>query len=56
VLALREQNPFPDKPPLYVRAQFYEYRYADAEERSKGMRRHRQLLGPYFPAVRLTNQ
>jgi lipase maturation factor 1 len=56
VLALLEQNPFPDKPPLYVRAQFYEYRYADAEERTKGVRWHRQLLGLYFPAVRLTNQ
>jgi predicted DCC family thiol-disulfide oxidoreductase YuxK len=55
VLALLEQNPFPDKPPLYIRAQFYEYQYADAEERSKGLRWHRRLLGLYFPAVRLTN-
>jgi predicted DCC family thiol-disulfide oxidoreductase YuxK len=55
VLGLLEQDPFPDKPPLYVRAQFYEYRYADAEERSKGLRWHRRLLGLYFPMVRLTN-
>ena len=23
-----ERNPFPDKPPTYVRAEFYEYTYA----------------------------
>jgi hypothetical protein len=28
VTALLERNPFPDKPPTYVRAQFYDYTYA----------------------------
>jgi predicted DCC family thiol-disulfide oxidoreductase YuxK len=56
VTALLESNPFPDKPPRYVRAQFYDYTYADAAERAKGFWWHRRLLGPYFPAVRLNRQ
>ena len=35
VTALLETNPFPDKPPTYVRAQFYEYTYAGAERRRR---------------------
>jgi predicted DCC family thiol-disulfide oxidoreductase YuxK len=56
VLALLETNPFPNKPPLYVRAQFYEYRFADSQERAKGLWWHRQLLGLYFAPSRLANE
>ena len=56
VLALLEKNPFPNRPPLYVRAQFYEYRFADNEEGAKGLWWHRRLLGLYFPMSRLSNE
>jgi predicted DCC family thiol-disulfide oxidoreductase YuxK len=53
VTALLERNPFPDKPPLYVRAQFYDYTYADSAEKAKGLWWQRRLLGQYFPEVHL---
>ncbi|MGO9757418.1 MAG: lipase maturation factor family protein [Roseiarcus sp.] len=56
VTALLERNPFPDKPPVYVRAQFYDYTYADAEEKAAGAWWDRRLLGDYFPPVRLRGQ
>jgi predicted DCC family thiol-disulfide oxidoreductase YuxK len=56
VTALLEKNPFPDKPPLYLRAKFYEYTFADSEERSKGTWWNRRLLGLYFPVVHLRGQ
>ena len=54
--ALLEKNPFPDKPPVYVRALFYDYSYADSEEKAKGLWWKRQLLGQYFPAVHLKGE
>jgi lipase maturation factor 1 len=56
VIALLLTNPFPDKPPLYVRAEFYDYTYAGAEEKAKGRWWDRRLLGLYFPASRLTGK
>jgi predicted DCC family thiol-disulfide oxidoreductase YuxK len=56
VTALLESNPFIDRPPVYMRAQFYEYRYAGSEERAKGLWWDRRLLGLYFPAVHLPNK
>jgi predicted DCC family thiol-disulfide oxidoreductase YuxK len=53
VTALLERNPFADRPPVYMRAQFYEYRYAGSEEKAKGLWWDRRLLGLYFPTVRL---
>jgi hypothetical protein len=53
VMPLLKRNPFPDKPPIYVRAQFYDYTFAKSEERSEGQWWDRQLLGLYFPAVHL---
>jgi predicted DCC family thiol-disulfide oxidoreductase YuxK len=53
VIALLEKNPFPDKPPVYVRARFYDYTFADSGERAKGLWWDRRLLGLYFPAARL---
>ncbi len=53
VMALMARNPFPDKPPMYVRAQFYRYTYSNGEEKAKGLWWDRRLLGMYFPAVHL---
>lgn len=35
VLSLLEANPFPDRPPAFVRALLYEYRFATPEERDR---------------------
>jgi predicted DCC family thiol-disulfide oxidoreductase YuxK len=56
VTALMKKNPFPDKPPVYVRALFYDYTYADSEAKAKGIWWDRRLLGLYFPAMRLNTQ
>jgi predicted DCC family thiol-disulfide oxidoreductase YuxK len=56
VTALLETNPFPNKPPAYVRAEFYDYTYADSAEKAKGQWWDRRLLGLYFPAARLNNE
>ena len=53
VTALLEATPFPDKPPIYVRAQFYDYTFAGSEEKATGQWWDRRLLGPFFPAVHL---
>jgi hypothetical protein len=53
VLALFQRNPFPDKRPLYVRAAFYDYTYADRAQKAKGYWWKRRLLGLYYPAVHL---
>ena len=56
VTALLEKNPFPDKPPVYVRAQFYEYTYTGGEQKAKGLWWDRRSLGLYFPTVRLKDE
>ncbi len=54
VTALLAHNPFPDHPPLYIRAQFYEYHFSSPEEKSKtGQWWDRRLAGIYFPASQL---
>jgi predicted DCC family thiol-disulfide oxidoreductase YuxK len=54
VTALLEINPFPGKPPLYVRALLYEYRYTSPEEKkATGAWWVRQLEGIYYPATDL---
>ncbi len=56
VMELMRRNPFPDKPPLYVRAVFYEYTYADRAQQAQGQWWDRRLLGLYFPSVRLKRE
>jgi predicted DCC family thiol-disulfide oxidoreductase YuxK len=52
VAALLEKNPFPGKPPRYIRAQVYEYTFTDAAAKSKtGAWWQKKLLGAYLPPV-----
>jgi predicted DCC family thiol-disulfide oxidoreductase YuxK len=54
VIALLARNPFPDKPPQYIRASLYEYRFTSlSERRATGNWWARTYAGPYLPAVRL---
>jgi hypothetical protein len=53
VIALLARNPFPDKPPRYLRAKFYAYTFSTPEQKAHGLWWNRRLLGLYFPAVRL---
>ena len=53
-LSLIRKNPFPDKPPRYIRARLYEYHFTTRDERKQtGAWWKRTLTGPYFPAVSL---
>lgn len=55
VLALLERNPFPDIPPLYVRALFYDYTYTTAKEyKETGEWWKSKLVAVYFPAANLS--
>ena len=56
VTALMERNPFPDKPPVHVRAQFYDYTYSSGEEKARGVWWDRRLLGLYFPVAHLKGE
>ncbi|OGW83881.1 MAG: hypothetical protein A2Z83_00630 [Omnitrophica bacterium GWA2_52_8] len=52
VLRLLKTNPFPDEPPLYIRAMYYRYRFTDPETRRKtGAWWDRQGKGMYMPVV-----
>jgi lipase maturation factor 1 len=52
VLALLESNPFADGPPKYVRAQLYDYRFADRRTHIlTGQWWVRRPEGLYFPQV-----
>jgi hypothetical protein len=54
VLSLLRTNPFPGKPPHYVRALLYEYHFTTpAERKQSGLWWKRTLAGSYFPAVSL---
>jgi predicted DCC family thiol-disulfide oxidoreductase YuxK len=56
VTALLSSNPFafPHKPPLYVRALLYDYRYSSRQEKDRtGAWWVRQPQGIYYPAVAL---
>ncbi len=52
VLALFAANPFPQKPPTYVRAMIWQYWFTSiAEKRKQGLWWRRQLLGLYAPEL-----
>ena len=56
VTALLERNPFPDKPPTYVRAEFYDYTYAGNDDHAAGRWWNRRLAGLYFPEAHLKRE
>jgi hypothetical protein len=57
VTSLMQTNPFADdKPPLYVRAQFYDYTYSSRQEKARGLWWDRRLLGLYFPEAHLKDK
>ncbi len=50
VIGLLENNPFADKPPVYLRADFYDYHFTTREEKEKtGAWWERRLVRLYFP-------
>lgn len=54
VLSLLRVNPFPQKPPRYVRAELYEYHFTTPEQRKlTGAWWTRSFSGSYFPAISL---
>jgi hypothetical protein len=54
VLALLKHNPFPDRPPRYVRASLYQYRFSSpAIKKKTGQWWVREMVGSYFPVVSL---
>ncbi len=54
VLALLGNNPFPIRPPRFVRALLYDYRMTDpATRRRTRTWWRRELLGTYFPSAYL---
>jgi len=54
VLALLAKNPFPEHPPRFIRAQFYNYKFTDfTERRATGAWWKREFIGKYMPVVSL---
>lgn len=54
VLKLIKHNPFPDKPPKYIRALMYDYEYTTLDEKkATGNWWKRRLMGEYSPTYSL---
>ena len=54
VVGLLADNPFPDRPPRWIRARMYRYTFTTGAERNAtGRWWNRELLSEYFPAVSL---
>jgi predicted DCC family thiol-disulfide oxidoreductase YuxK len=54
VTQLFARNPFPQKPPRYIRATFYRYRFTTSDQhRQTGAWWKRQELGEYLPPISL---
>jgi len=52
VLGLLEDNPFPSRPPRFIRAELFDYSFADAETHARtGAWWSRRPLGLYLPPV-----
>lgn len=55
VTQLMEYNPFPNSPPIYIRAEYYEYTYTSPEEKEKtGAWWKRRWVMLYLPEVHLS--
>jgi predicted DCC family thiol-disulfide oxidoreductase YuxK len=56
VSALLEKNPFPDHPPHYLRAEFYDYQFTNfSERRATGAWWKREPVGEYLPTISLSD-
>lgn len=54
VLSLLEKNPFPDRPPKYIRADLYIYQFTtEHDRRTTGNWWRRQFVEHYLPATKL---
>ena len=54
ILGLLRQNPFADRPPSFVRARLYRYRFTSWQElRASGRWWNREPVGDYVGPVRL---
>ncbi|MBI3615381.1 MAG: lipase maturation factor family protein [Candidatus Omnitrophica bacterium] len=57
VLALLKTNPFPEKPPRYIRAVLYDYRFTDLSgRRATGQWWRREFKGVYCPVLSLRSE
>lgn len=57
VLRLLAENPFAVKPPRYIRARLFDYRFSTPEEKAQqGVWWQRTLLREYFPTIRLATK
>ena len=57
VLGLLGYDPFPGRPPRYLRATLYDYRFTSrAERRESGAWWRRKEIGPYIPTVYLSSE
>jgi hypothetical protein len=53
-LSLLRTNPFPNAPPRYIRALYYQYKFTTPDEhRSSGLWWNRQLIGTFYGPVSL---
>jgi len=53
-LSLLKTNPFPDRPPTYLRARYYRYRFTTpAERKDTGLWWHRELVREFVPPITL---
>jgi predicted DCC family thiol-disulfide oxidoreductase YuxK len=53
VLALLEENPFPARPPRFLRTRAFDYRFSTGEERERGVWWRRQRARPWTPELEL---
>jgi len=51
VLRLLARNPFPDRPPRYIRAVVYRYHFAPPADHRRGIWWTRELVGDYMPVL-----
>src|SRR5205814_9375730 len=51
VLPLLARNPFPDRPPRYIRPVVYRYRFAPPADHRRGVWWTRELIGDYMPVL-----
>lgn len=57
VLDLFEHNPFPDRPPRFIRALFYEYHFTSPEQYQQNHQWwNRDLIGIYHPAISFSSK